>query len=242
LNTAFCFNPVSAVTVPYSTLGVGAIILPTGNAKEFVITVSMLDSEGVAGECGFDTAFEGGTAFVAEGRYTTNFFGMTGHQLLGGTYSDRLYLDLDQPARNLIIPGLPIQERSGSWSVNYNFDQYVWQPDPKVDRGVGVFGRFGGSDGEANPIHMFFSGGIGGKGALPGRENDRFGIGYYYIQTANARIPERLNFGDSQGFEAFYEIAVTRWLRVTPDIQVINGSAQNIDTATVLGVRMDMRF
>src|SRR4029079_12397986 len=104
------FNPIAAVTVPYSALGVGMIILPTSDPKEFIITLSAIDTEGDPGQCGFSTAFKGGTTFAAEGRYTTHFFGMTGHQLLGGAYSDRSYTDLDQNVRNLIIPALPVQK------------------------------------------------------------------------------------------------------------------------------------
>jgi porin len=242
LNLAFCFNPIAAITVPYSALGAGIVILPTSNPKEFIITISVIDTEGDPGDAGFDTAFKGGTTYAAEARYTTHFFGMTGHHLIGGAYSDRAYVDLDQDLRNIIIPDLPVQTQSGSWFVNYNFDQYIYQPDPKVDRGLGIWGRFGGSDGVANPIHLFYSGGIGGKGLIPGRERDTFGIGFYYAQTANARIPQRLNFGDGQGFEAYYEIALTPWARFTPDIQWINPSQRNESSAWVLGARLELDF
>jgi len=242
LNTSFCFNPVLAITAPSSTLGAGAIILPTSDPKEFLINLGVIDTQGSAGTSGFDTVFKGGTTYLAEGRYTTHFFHLTGHQLLGGAYSDQLYLDLDQNLRNFIIPGLPIQHHSGSYAIWYNFDQYLYQPDKKSDQGIGVFGRVGNSDGIANPLHWFYSGGIGGKGMIPGRQNDRFGLGYYYIQAANARSLEVLDFRDSQGFEAFYEIALTPWMHLTPDIQVVQPSQQNVDTATVLGVRLELKF
>jgi porin len=242
LNTAFSFDPVAVPVVPYSALGAGLVFLPTSDPNEFIITMSMLDSEGTPGDCGFDTAFEGGTSYVATGRYTTHFFNLTGHQFLGGGYSDRLYTDLDQHLRNFIIPDLPIQKASGSWFVNYNFDQYIYQPDPTVSRGVGIFGRFGGSDGDANPIHVFYSGGIAGKGIIPGRENDQFGIGCYYIQTANAKIPERLNFSDSYGLEAFYEIAITKWMYLTPDLQYVQPSQNNVDSSFIFGVRWNLTF
>jgi porin len=242
LNTNFGWNPVIALTVPYSTLGAGMIIIPTSDPKEFIINVGVADTQGSAGTTGFNTVFKGGTSYFAEGRYTTHFFGLTGHQLLGGAYSDQLYLNLNQNLRNLIIPGLPVQQHSGSWAAYYNFDQYLYQPDPKADQGFGIFGRVGTSDGIANPIHWFFSGGVGGKGLIPGRTNDQFGIGYYYIVAANARIPQVLNFQNSQGFEAYYEIALTPWMHLTPDIQVIQPSQQRVSTATVAGVRLEIKF
>jgi porin len=242
LNLSFTFNPIIVVTVPYSTLGAGAIILPTSDPKEFIINVGVIDTQGSAGTTGFNTVFKGGTTYLAEGRYTTHFFHLTGHQLLGGAYSDQLYLDLDQHLRNLIIPGLPIQHHSGSWTVYYNFDQYVYQPDEKSEEGVGLFGRAGVSDGQANPIHWFFSGGVGGKGIILGRKNDQWGVGYYYTVASEVRIPQVLGFRDSQGFEAYYEFAITPWMHLTPDIQVIQPSQQRINTATVLGVRLEVKF
>ena len=68
---------------------------------------------------------------------------------------------------------------------------------------------------------------------------------------------------DEYGFEAFYNIAMTPWLMLTPDIQVVRGaqkekvtigtgpgplgvpfiaSRKSIGTATVLGLRMKMVF
>ena len=242
LNINFSFNPIIVVTAPYSTLGAGIIILPTGKPEEFIITASVIDTEGRPDTAGFDTVFKGATTFAAEGRYTTHFFDLTGHQLLGGTYSDRLYVDLDQRLANMIIPALPVQQSSGSWSAYYNFDQYIFQPDPKVDAGLGVFGRFGISDGRANPIHYFASVGIGGKGIIPGRKNDQFGIGYYRICATDAQTLQTLNFRDAQGFEAYYEMAITPALFITPDIQIVEPSQENVDTSVVLGVRLTMKF
>jgi porin len=242
LNLNFCFNPIMAATVPYSPLGAGAIILPTSDPKEFIINIAAVDTQGNAGTTGFNTVFKGGTTYLGEARYTTHFFHLTGHQLLGGAYSDQLYTNLNQNLRNIIIPGLPTQTHSGSYAVYYNFDQYVYQPDENVDRGLGLFARVGNSDGVANPMHWTFSGGIGGKGLIPGRKLDQFGLGYYYIVAAEAKSLQTLNFQDSQGFEAYYEIALTPWLHLTPDVQVLKASQQRVDTATVLGARLEMKF
>jgi len=242
LNTAFCFNPIVSVACPPYGLGAGVVIVPTGNPHEALITASFMDTEGQAGGCGGDTVFKGGSSFTAEGRITTHFFGMTGHQLIGGMYSDRVYTSVDQDLRNFVIPGLPIQQSSGSWAVYYNFDQYIYQPDPKQDRGLGIFGRFGISDGEANPIHYSFSCGLSGKGLIPGRENDQFGIGYYRLCAADSPALDQLGFRDSQGFEAYYEIALTPYMFLTPDVQVIQPSQQHVDTSVILGIRLTVKF
>ena len=242
LNMAFGFNPIFAITAPPYTLGAGMVILPTGNPDEFIISASVFDTEGSSSTTGFNTVFKGGTTFAAEGRYTTHFCNLTGHQLLGGTYSDKLYSSVNQNLRNFIIPGIPVQTASGSWSGYYNFDQYIYQPDPKVDQGLGVFGRFGISDGEANPIHYFGSIGLGAKGPIPGRKNDQCGIGYFRTCRSTSPALDTLGFRESQGMEAYYEIAITPYVLLSPDIQVIEPSQQRVDTATVLGVRLTVKF
>lgn len=239
MNTAFSFNPVTAVTVPSSTLGIGMLLMPTDDIKA---SVAVVDAEGRADTSGFDTAFKGGTTFTGEVRLTTQFFGMKGHQLVGGTYSDRLYVDLDNSLRNFIIPFLPVQEASGSWSAYYNFDQYIYQPDPKTDVGLGIFGRFGISDGDANPIHYFASIGAVAKGLIAGRKDDSLGIGYYRVCRSDSPALDTLSFGDSQGIEVFYECAVTPWMFVTPSIQVIDPSQSNVDTVYVAGLRLTVKF
>jgi carbohydrate-selective porin OprB len=66
---------------------------------------------------------------------------------------------------------------------------------------------------------------------------------------------------DEYGFEAFYNIAITPWLLLTPDIQVVRGAQKekitvrrdllglpfianrkSIGTATILGLRLQMVF
>jgi carbohydrate-selective porin OprB len=66
---------------------------------------------------------------------------------------------------------------------------------------------------------------------------------------------------DEYGFEAYYNIAITPWLLLTPDIQVVRGaqkekftigrgplgvpfiaSRKSIGMATILGLRLQMMF
>jgi porin len=110
-------------------------------------------------------------------------------------------------------------------------------------------------------MHFFFSFGAGGKGIIPGRPLDQFGIGYYYIDVKSPEITGVLGrtrefLRDESGFEAFYNIAITPWMQLTPDIQVIRPSQKEVidrvglitvdrkkvHTATVLGLRLQMLF
>lgn len=253
-NLALSINPV-ALSVPYSTLGAGIIMLPTADPDEAILQFLALQASGKASTSGFEDFESDQWIGAGEGRVRTGFFGMTGHQLVGALYSSRTFTALDQRL------GTDFRERglatnNGTWSVYYNFDQYLYEIDRKESTGVGVFFRFGASDGDPNPMQYFFSGGIGGKGLIPGRSLDRFGVGVYYLDVSSIKLrfgnQTRSFLGNESGFEAFYNIAITPWLLFTPDIQVIDpsqrrelvsvGNRKSIDTTTVVGFRLQTVF
>jgi porin len=259
LNLALNINPALLLTVPNSALGAGAIILPTKDPKQAVIKLMVIDTDGKANTSGFDTAFEGNNTYIIEGHVRTDFFGMTGHQLVGYTYSGKDFSSLDQSIRFIIENG-EIKKEDDSWSFFYNFDQYIYEPEK--GKGVGIFGRFGASDGDANPIHYVYSLGIGGKGVIPGRPLDEFGIGSYYIDVSNPKftgiLKDREILRDEYGVEAYYNYAITPWMKLSPDIQVIRPAQEetlkideehllaskkkDIDTTIIIGLRLQMVF
>ena len=257
-NLAFNFNPVAVLVAPSSTLGAGVIILPTKDPEAAIITATVIDADGVANRSGFDTVFKGNSTYNVEGRVKTNLFGLTGHQLVGAAYSNKNFSSLNQTMR-FQIQKLTIQEEDNSWSLYYNFDQYLYEP--KKGQGIGIFGRFGVSDGNPNPAHHFYSIGVSGKGVIPGRTMDQFGIGYYYMDISNPKIIGPLTtrefLRDEYGAEAYYNIAITPWMKLTPDIQVVRPAQKNqfnieggildiskksVDTAAVVGLRLQMDF
>ena len=116
-------------------------------------------------------------------------------------------------------------------------DLHDGRPDLK---GWGVFLMWGVNDEDTNPFQWSLSAGVGGKGLIPGRDNDVFGIGYFYNELEQGGIVDRtLDIRDGeQGFEVFYEAQLTPWLRLTPDVQVVRPGLGDNDTAVVLGLRL----
>jgi porin len=261
MNLAFNFNPLMALTVPYSTLGAGVIILPTKDPNGAIVSFMVLQANGQSSTSGFSDLNQNLLTFAGEGRVKTNFFGLTGHQLFGSTYSNKQFTSIDQNAR-IIIENGGLEKTKGSWNVYYNFDQFLYEPKKGSGQGIGIFGRFGASDGNPNFMHYFYSIGVGGKGVIPGRPLDQFGIGYYYLDikspTFTGPLATRSFLRDEQGFEAYYNFALTPWMKLTPNIQVIRPTQKNvvsvitggipsinrksIDTATVIGVRLQLIF
>jgi len=261
LNNALTANPVTSLVTPFSTLGAVVNVSPTTDPSEAIVNFSILQTNGNSSRSGFNELSSNKLTFAGQGRVRTDFFGLTGHQLLGVEYSNQTFTSLGQNLR-FIVANRTVVKKDGSWDVYYNFDQYFYEPNKGSGQGVGLFGRFGASDGNPNPMKYFYSLGVGGKGIIPGRPNDRFGIGYYHITVSNINIQSLLLnpllqnsslLRNEYGFEAFYSVAITPWMLLAPDIQVIRPAQkqkivtnplglQGINTAIVLGVRLNMQF
>jgi porin len=235
MNLAFNLNPLLLKGVPYSPLGAGILVFPT---DKLMLKFIALDTEGAIDQSGFDTVFEGGTTYLGEAMVTTNFFDRPGHHNFIGLYTDQNGNAAQQDPR-LFLPGGGVQPNttSESWAFTYNFDQFIVADPNRPGHGWGIFGRAGVSDGKANLLENFYSIGLGGTA----RENDRYGVGYYYLDLADGR--SNLLLGDSeQGVEVFYNLSPAPWCDFTVNLQMIDGAVNGVDDATVLGFRGTVRF
>jgi porin len=158
----------------------------------------------------------------------------------------------------LLVPAQPANRTSGSSTISYTFDQYFWQPDGDPKHGVGIFFAFGASSGNPDPIQYAYIAGIGGKGVLPGRPDDSFGFGLARTQFTSDFLPFlRQQFGlglqREDAIEMYYNMAVTGWMNLTSDLQIIDsalnkavspatGRLGSIDTVVVAGARLRVRF
>src|SRR5215813_689436 len=284
LNAALDFNAIFAIS-PLTAYGGGLVILPWEGA---VFTVSVIDPSGTARDNDLSDAFSDGVLVFAEGRVTIKPFGLVGHQLLGGTWSNKERTSLQQDPSNiarlllteqfprlvdpgpaltqiltrffpsLLVPTQPLNKVDYTWSVYYNFDQYLWSPEGVSDRGIGVFFRFGASDGVANPIKYAYNVGIGAKGLWSWRPHDNFGIGWARAEISGNFAPFlrqqlRLGLGKEDAIELYYNAQITRWFSAAFDLQIIDQAlARTLDastsrltdmnTAVVLGLRLYARF
>jgi porin len=275
MNLGLRLNPMAFPFAPYTTLGAGAVWLPT---KWLTIMSAVVDNdpEGAVTKTGFNTAFHDRNFYTVAQEYdfTVKPFGKTGHQRLGWLWTARDLTLLDQDPRLPLpltltmrvarprlerIPGPAraigralglsqslgdVEQNTDDWMFYYNFDQYVYTEPGDEKQGVGVFGRFGWSSGESNPIEQFYSIGVGGKGVIPERDNDTFGVGYYHANLSDD-LPSSLGVHSEQGVEAYYNIEITPWLHITPDLQIIvnpGGGFGDRDVAIVYGLRTQMSF
>ncbi len=242
----FIFNPVSIRTIPYSALGAGAVVFfPDALAKDpAILSFIVLGADGQPNTSGFGKDFDNGQTFIGAYHQPTRFFNQSGSHTFSGSYGTKDYALLGQDPR-LLLEGLSgtFEKEEDSWSLMYNMHQYLYTEKEDETQGFGIFSRLGTADDKTSPVANFYSVGLGGKGIIDGRDNDTYGIGYFYVQLSNEfnSIIER-NFGDTQGVEMFYNIEVKPWLHITPDFQIIEPSDERVDTAYVAGFRVKMDF
>jgi porin len=123
-------------------------------------------------------------------------------------------------------------------------DKHIRLINGKPDlEGFGLFWRGSFADDDVNPTKWSISGGVGGRGMIPSRPNDWYGVGYYYTSVQSGRLTDALGLDDyTQGAEIFYNIELTPAIHLTLDAQVIDPVASRFDTAYILGMRLKMDF
>jgi porin len=283
LNAGLVF-PANLALVPVSAFGGGIVVLPWEGA---VLSATVLDPSGSPTDNDLGDAFDDGVMVLASGKVTIKPFGLVGHQSLGGMWSNKERLSLIQDPSNLarlflteqfprlqnpgpllqrilqrffpqlLVPVQPANREGDTWAMFYSFDQYLWHPGGDPYRGLGIFFTFGASDGDANPIKYIYSMGVGGKGVLPWRPKDSFGLGWARTDFSNNLVPflrQRLDIGlnHEDAIEMYYNAVLASWLHATLDLQIVepglkktldaSSNLVDVDTAVLAGIRLYMRF
>jgi porin len=276
--------PLAAALVPISAYGGGIVALPW---EGVVLSALALDPSGTPTNSDVSEAFRDGVMVLASAKVAINPFGLVGHQGVSGMWSDKERPSLTQDPSNIarglasekfpllddpgpvlrrllerFFPGLPVpveplNTKSDTWAVFYNFDQYLWQPKDDPKRGIGIFFTFGAADGNPNPLKYTYNMGIGGNGVVPGRPNDNFGLGWARTKFSSEFVPflrDQLSLGldHEDVIEMYYNASVTPWLNATLNLQVIepglkkmvdsSGSLKDVNTTVVAGLRLLARF
>lgn len=258
MNTALRNNLVIPTFLPYTDLGIGLVFAPN---DWFRMVTAVADAEGDPSRTGFDTAFhdDANTTVIHEFGFKVHPFDLEGNYRFGFIWSSKDTVDLvprtpfrqtgglmmsilgRELATKVVQTIAPFDTNPDNIAVYFNFDQWLWKEAGTTDQGIGAFGRYGWARADVNAVNHFYSMGLGGKGLIPGRDRDTCGIGMYHLNLSN-ELPSM--FHSETGFECYYNIEVTPWLHVSPDLQVIvdPGGTDDNDVAVVGGIRVQMNL
>jgi porin len=184
-------------------------------------------------------SFNGGAFVIAEGGYTVNqvkdakgrpmAFKLGGWYLTSNRFQDQRFdtmgISLASPASN----GIP-RNHSGDWGIYGVADVAITQTED--GGGLSGFARIGGSPGDRNLISFYADAGLTYKGLLPSRGDDTAGIAFANARIGNnARgLDQDVQTFETPGFpirdqeaalEISYQIQVTPWMSLQPDLQRI---------------------
>jgi porin len=246
--------PTPALFVPASTLGVGAVVLPTENLT--IQTILLSGTECSNSNC-FEDLDDKGAISATQVSYQYNLFGLPG----GVNGSAIFFFDGDFAEIGSIAIGLGDgavgftgSEENTSWQVSGSFWQYLCVEetpdgplhllDGKPDlEGWGIFGSLAFADTDTNPWQTSVAFGVGGRGVIPGRPLDLFGIGVFHNNLTSSRLDDTFGFEDDYtGFEAFYNFAITPAVRLSAHVQYLPSVRPGIDDSTMASGRLQFVF
>lgn len=223
----------------------GAFLNASTKPVSYVLAV--YDPVSAAQRTGCESPFSEGVSFRAGATLSAKPFGLQGFYGVKAMYSTMHGLDLST-IPDLFLPpesSTVMATRSNPNYFGVSVQQYLYQDDNDPKRGWGFFGEFGFSDG--NPTVQQWAGffGLGGTSPLPGRADDLCGIGVFRNSLSDHLVNglrPLWQLRDEQGLEAFYNVAVTPWLHVTADLQMVRPFQENVPNAVFASVRTNIRF
>lgn len=179
-NTAVA-APISGVTPPYL---LGAI--HTYKTEPAVFTVMVYDPRNAQDREVIEHPFADGVTTSLAVTFPTQFGGLPGYYGIRGVYSTKDGTNFaDVP--DLILPpeSRTIGTKDGYWYFSGSFQQYLHVDEADPSKGWGIFGQFGISDGNPNPVGWSVIGGIGGNSFISDRTDDTWGFGYFHYDFSD---------------------------------------------------------
>lgn len=236
MNLAFVAPP-SGVLPPVI---MGAVV--KYSAKPYSLTAMVFDPNDRTKDYFPGDLFADGVNVSLSGAWSGTLSGRATSLALTGVYSTKDAVNLGDV---LLPPGLEAGAKSGSYNVGVQAGHLLVASSALPGRGLGVYLKAAVADGNPNPIRASLAGGMAGHGIVPGRARDSFGIGYFdynFSDALQSAVAPLAQFQDEQGFEAFYNLAATPWLRITADLQVVHPASGASKTAITGALRANLVF
>ena len=245
LNYSMMFAAPTAI-VPASTVGAGVSYMPNQHVTFVSQVVSATDSTFASFDNAFDDWSDGQiwvNALMTQFRVSDLPGGFNATYL---NWFNAEFQDIGSQVGDLT------SLEDTSWLVALSGWQYLYTEEASEGplntankipdlQGWGLFARLGFADEDTNPFSLTASIGVGGRGVLPGRDQDLFGMGYFYTETDPGNVITQVGIADDvHGFEVFYNLFLTPAAKLSFDVQWLEADVPNADDAWVVGARLQL--
>jgi porin len=230
------------VSPPYILGGIATLKTDFATA-----TLVFADPRNAANPRVLQRPFERGVGVVGGVTVPIEIGGLRGFHTIRGGYSNARGFDLEETddLRARLIARQPVTKK-GFWLASYAVQQYLVASPDNPSVGWGLFGLATLSDGNPNPVRWSALAGLAGNNLLPGRADDQWGVGFFHYGLTTpllAGLAERRIYRRSEGgIEAFYNWAITPWVRLSGDLQVVEPWNALRPRATFMALRLQTRF
>lgn len=231
--------PPSGVTPAYLVGAMATIKTP------YVIFTGMLyDPRNAQDPEVWEKPFTNGRTYSLSATVPVKIFDLPGFYGVRAVYSDQKGIDLDRLPELALPGGAQFKlQKQGYRYLSFSMQQYLHAPAP--GQGFGVFADLALSEGNPNPLQWHAIVGVGGTGVFD-RPLDRWGVGFFKFALSKDLKESLIDLGegrrDEWGVEAYYNLAVTPWLRVTANVMWIRPTEPNKKDASFAGIRTQVRF
>jgi porin len=231
------------ISAPYL---IGGIV--TVKTAPVILALGVLDPRSAENPKVIEHPFEKGVAAGVSATVPTEIFGLSGFHTFRAAYSDARGIDLDEIAQ-IRPPSLvsgSVVTKKGYWFGSYAIQQNLFQSETNPAVGWGLFGLAAQSDGNPTPVGWNMLVGLAGNNLLDGRENDRWGVGFFHYGVTEPLLAglNALGFATrgEGGVEGFYNFAITPWLRLSADLQIIDPWNPSKQRGTYTALRLQTKF
>jgi porin len=236
MNLVFVAPPSGVV--PVTIMG-GVLV---HRSTPITLTVMVFDPNDRTGNYGFGGLFKDGVNVSVGAAWNGRIDGRATSFGVTSTLSTRRGQDLGDV---LLPPGLESTTRKGSYNITVQASHLLRESPVRPGEGLGLYARAGIADGNPNVLEQSAIIGIAAHGMIASRPRDSFAIGAFYYKFSNVlqdTLSPLATFRDERGVEAWYSLAVTPWLRLTGDAQIIDPARGRQPTSLILAVRGNVAF
>jgi porin len=236
MNLAFVAPPSGVVPVTI----MGAVVVH--RSTPITLTVMVFDPNDRTGDYWVDGLFEDGVNVSVGAAWNGRVDGRATSIGVTSTISTKRGQDLGDV---LLPPELASSTRKGSYNITVQASHLLRESPVRPGEGLGVYARAGIADGNPNVIEQSAIIGVAAHGMIAARPRDSFAIGAFYYKFSNVlqdTVSPLATFRDERGVEAWYSLAMTPWLRLTGDVQLVDPARGRQPTSLILALRGNVAF